>query len=75
MTTKYTFARRMTAHYAGRFVVVPDQVEADQHGYDGKTFPALLRVAGGDKKIRVRLDGDAYGLNTPGTGDMVVRAA
>ena len=60
---------------SGGRVIVPDEVAADQLGYDGRAFPALRigrsgRAAG---KCRARLMGDAYGLRTTGTGDMVVR--
>lgn len=68
---KYTYENGNLAHYGQRQVVVPDQVASDQYAYDQRTFPAIL--AG--KKIRVRLRGDLYGLDTPGTGDMVVTSA
>ena len=67
----YTYLDGYLAHYAGRHILVPDQVAASQRAYVGRTFPAF--DAG--KKIRVRLDGDAYGLHTAGTGDMICRAA
>jgi len=70
---KYTYSG-YEAHLGvtgARVCIVPDEVADDQHAYDGKTFPAFT----GGKKIRVRLNGDDYGLNTPGTGDMVVRRA
>lgn len=53
---------------------IPNEVAEDQKVYDGKTFPA--RVLTGYNKgrmMRVRLIGDDYGLNTSGTGDVVVR--
>ena len=72
--SKYTYNDNYTAHlgvYGDRQCVVPDQVSDDQHAFDGCTFPAIFR----GKKIRVRLDGSDYGLNSAGTGDMVVRRA
>lgn len=71
----YTFEDRYEAHLGvtGRTTcIIPDQVADDQHKYDGKTFPALLHDG---TKIRVLLNGDDYGLNTSGTGDVVVRRA
>lgn len=60
---------------SGGRVIVPDEVAADQNEYNGKTFPVLRvdqfgRVGG---KCRARLMGDAYGLHTSGTGDMIVK--
>jgi hypothetical protein len=54
----------------GRRAVIPHEIANNQRGYDGKTFKALLPNG---KWMRVKLVGDDYGLNTPGTGDMVVR--
>ena len=73
----YTFEDRYEAHLGvtgdGRTTcIIPDQVADDQRKYDGKTFPALLHDG---TKIRVLLNGDDYGLNTSGTGDVVVRRA
>ena len=80
---KYTYARRYRAKLVYRrsgevwMVVIPDQVANNQAKWDGHTFRALLLDAQGYVacRRRVRLDGAAYGLGTPGTGDMVVRPA
>jgi hypothetical protein len=74
---KYTYAGHSEAHLgvSGNMTcIIPDQVADDQKGYDGKTFPAIiLRGYNSGQKIRVRLNGDDYGLHTSGTGDVVVR--
>ena len=49
---------------------IPQEIAANQHSYDGKTFKALLPDG---KWMRVKLVGDDYGLNTSGTGDIIVR--
>jgi hypothetical protein len=53
-----------------RRCLIPVEVDRDQREYDGKTFVA---VADNGRRIRVRLVGDDYGLNTSGTGDVIVR--
>ena len=58
----------LTGHQA---CIVPEEVVDDQKAYDGHTFPAILR----GKKIRVKLVGSDYGLDTTGTGDIIVRRA
>lgn len=70
----YTYDKQFAAHYAGGIVTVPDQVAEDQRGFADadKSFPAL-RADG--TKVRVRLDAEAYGLYTSGTGDIVLRSA
>ena len=77
--TTWTYQKRAAAHLEGNdvsfpanTVTVPDQVADDQHAYAGRQheFPALTSEG---QEITVWLDGDAYGLNTTGTGDMVVR--
>lgn len=75
--TRYTFERGHAAHYAGRIITVPDQVAQNQKAFDGKSFPAIDAPGypWNGRAIRVRLDGEAYGLHTPGTGDMTCRAA
>lgn len=77
--TTYTFAHKYAANYGrpdqwgrSRVVTIPDQVYEDQKSYDGRTFPAIREDG---VRIRVRLDGDAYGLHTAGTGDPVVKSA
>ena len=66
----YTYNHQYAAHMGNQFVTVPDQIAENQkqHDINETVFPALL---GGDS-IMVRLDGEAYGLHTTGTGDMVV---
>lgn len=67
----YTYDRDYAAHtMSGQIVTIPDQVAADQHEYDGKTFP-VIRDDG--RKARAMLMGDEYGLHTTGTGEPVVR--
>ncbi len=70
----HTYTKQYAAHYNGAVVTVPDDVADHQREWDatGRSFMAL-RTDG--SKVRVRLDGDAYGLHTPGTGDMVVKSA
>lgn len=75
--TKYTYTKRFAAHYAGRLITVPDQVAEAQRDHATHSFPAL-DAAGypyNGRKLRVRLDGEAYGLWTSGTGDMICRSA
>lgn len=52
-------------------VTIPDQIYADQrhHDAEGTEFPIMAAIGGGWGEFKARLDGDAYGLNTPGTGD------
>lgn len=61
-------ARLLYADGTEAIVTIPDHVADDQKAWDGRTF----RTKDGR---RVRLDGEAYGLHTPGTGDMTVRPA
>lgn len=70
----YTFSNRYAAHNMSRtaIVTVPDQVAKDQRAFDGKSFP-IIKADG--TKGRAKLMGEEYGLNTAGTGDMVVRIA
>jgi len=75
MATKYTYNSKFAAHYNGEIVTVPDQVSNDQRKWandDNKSFPALRKNG---TKVQVRLDPEAYGLFTSGTGDMVVKSA
>ena len=70
---KYTYKQRYAADYRDETVTVPDQVANAQRDYADRnaSFPAILH----GKKIRVRIDADATGLYTTGTGDLcVVRA-
>ena len=70
---KYTFEKQYAAMGKdgglGNIFTVPDQVGENQKEFDGKTFPAFQS----GRKCRVKLRGDWYGLNTPGTGDMRVQ--
>ena len=70
----WAYSRNFAAHLGetGGIVTIPDQIADDQRRHDeaGTAFPA--RDDRGNQ-IMVRLDGDAYGLHTPGTGDTVVR--
>ena len=68
---KYTYQKKKEAHYGSGTVIIPDQVASNQREFDlARTqFPAKRHDG---TRIRVRLDGDAYGLHTGGTGDMIV---
>ena len=73
--TKYTYDRHFCARYGNSdtLAVVPDQVASDQIGYwkRDRSFPALVNGS----TVRVRINGEATGLGTTGTGDLVVRRA
>lgn len=69
----YTYHRNIAAWLNDEIVTVPDQVDDDQRHYDANQIEFICKGEGGD--IAVRLDGAAYGLNTYGTGDMVVQLA
>jgi len=71
-TTMWTYTKKRAAWLDNEIVTIPDEIADDQRHHDEKAtaFPALNRRG---KQIMVRLDGDAYGLHTPGTGDPVVR--
>lgn len=81
--TKYTYDRQHAAHYLNGAVIVPDQIAENPAAWDesGESFPAIRANAfgnplpGAPRKVRVRLDGAAYGLGTSGVGDMVVKPA
>jgi hypothetical protein len=66
--------RSFAAWLDDEIVTIPDQVADDQRTHDKArtVFPALTRD---DREIKVRLDGAAYGLHTPGTGDCRVVVA
>jgi hypothetical protein len=78
--THYSYDRNHVAHLGktGAFVIVPDQIAANQKEHDkaGTVFPAYLcsreGVRESDSPLWVRLNGKAYGLSTPRPGDMVV---
>jgi len=75
MATKYTYTHKFQAHYGATVVTIPDQISGNQrnHANNGNlSFPALRRDG---TKVQVRLDPDAYGLFTTGTGDPVVKSA
>lgn len=67
----YNYTRNFAAWLGDETVTIPDEVAENQRAWDreGTAFPAKLRD-GSD--IMVRLDGEAYGLHTPGTGDPIV---
>lgn len=78
MKKEWTYSKRFEAHYGtkGQIVIIPDEVANDQRKWvqDGnKPFPAYVKGQG--RKVRAKLDPDAYGLMTPGTGDPVVISA
>jgi len=80
----YTYNHKYQATYGDKVVTIPDQV-IDQRAWvkeGNKSFPAIIvstingtRHPNTGKKARVRLDPDAYGLFTPGTGDPIVKSA
>jgi hypothetical protein len=76
MTTyiTYIYGRRFAAWLENQIVTIPDEVADDQRHHDtARTiFPA---VTDNGEVILVQLDGDAYGLHTPGAGDAIVRKA
>jgi hypothetical protein len=69
--TTWTYDHRCAAWLGDEIVTVPDEIDIDQrtHDREGTVFPAIAYQG----TVYVRLDGDAYGLHTGGTGDMVVR--
>lgn len=83
---KHLITKSMAHTKNGGFVLIPDVVSENQKEWDasGKTFsaihcddcgritPTLINPSLG-KKCRARIDGDAYGLHTSGTGETVVR--
>lgn len=76
--TRYTYSRRIYALYGKTTVIIPDQVFEDQKGWDesGKTFTAITvgSLWQPSRKVRVRLDGEAYALHLPGTGNIIVKS-
>jgi hypothetical protein len=77
--TDWTYTNTQLAHFGQGFVIVPDQVADEQLQYDADRtiFPAYRCTISGTKlsnhAVQVRLDGEAYGLHTSGTGNMRVR--
>lgn len=71
MTTQFTFVHKYAASdmFEGPYVFVPDQVFEDQHAYDNLDFPIMYQDGTMGRAI---LRGELYGLNTTGTGDMIV---
>lgn len=67
----YTYDRKLAAWLNAAIVTIPDEVFDNQRVCDlnGTAFPA--RRADGSQ-VMVRLNGEAYGLHTTGTGDPVV---
>ena len=78
---KWTYENNNQAHYiyadgAECTCTVPDQVADNQEKYDGKQITVILHVCGyPNAKRKAILDGYAYDLYGPGTGDMVVHPA
>lgn len=72
---KYTYGYEAHLGLSGdRRCEIPNEVADNQQAYDGKTFPArILNGHDRGRMMRVRLVGDDYGLNTAGTGDIIVR--
>jgi|GEM_PF-5959020 len=68
---KYTYNLNYAAHVDGptEIVTIPDQAARDQAAYDGKPIPVMQRDG---NIVTAKLDGEAYGLYTTGTGDPVV---
>ena len=52
-------------------VLIPIAISDNQKEWDGKRFEAIDNRTG--KLITVELDGKLYGLNTTGTGEIIVR--
>lgn len=73
---KYTFDN-FHAHLGlsgSKTCIVPTEVANNQREWDGKTFPVIVQCNENMyRTVRVRLIGEDYGLNTSGTGDMIVR--
>lgn len=71
----YTFNRNLAGWLnGGEIVTVPDQIAAAQREHDlaGTVFP----VRGKNQDVvMVQLDGEAYGLHTAGTGDIILKDA
>ena len=70
---KYTFNKRCEARSVNGFaLLIPDQVFQNQHHYweCQRTFPVIGKYSG--SKMRGKLRGDLYGLDSPGTGDVIV---
>jgi hypothetical protein len=78
----HTYSLNAVAHYNDGYAIVPDCVAKDQIAWADSfsSFPAVPcyatgAIVPGADPVFVWLDGDAYGLGSPGTGDMVVRDA
>lgn len=69
---KHTYARSYAANYAGKVVTVPDAVAADQEAYVDVSF---LAIRADGSKVRVKVNAEATGLGTGGTGDLVLKSA
>ena len=70
----YSYMSKFATFLGNEIVSVPDQIAEEQHYHDRAqtAFRARRRIG---RTIIVRLDGEAYGLWTPGTGDMRVQSA
>jgi hypothetical protein len=77
----WTYTRKYTAWLGDVIVTIPDQIADDQMRHDkaGTVFPARYHSGvaalfrGGP--VLVRLDGEAYDLHGPETGDCIVKQA
>lgn len=70
----YSFSRNRAGWLNGAIVSVPDQIADAQREHDeaGTVFP----VRGPNQDVvMVQLDGEAYGLHTAGTGDIILKDA
>lgn len=72
--TTYTYGRHYTARLGDKIVTIPDQIAANQRQHD-RAETAFFAYTDRGERVRVRLDGNAYGLHTSGTGDVKVRRA
>ncbi len=71
--TKYTYSRNYLARTVnGDIVTIPDQIADLQREHVGQIFPVVKRNG---IKARATLRGNLYGLNTGGTGDVIVAIA
>ena len=76
--TIHTYNQRAEAWLGDQLVIIPDAVNIGntQRAWDdsgNKPFIAHRKKDG--RPVLVRLDGEAYDLHGPGTGDCIVRRA
>lgn len=76
---RWTWDRNFGAHYGGHVVTVPDQVADDQRGSADRDQSFPMRLPTGypynGRIVRARIDAEATGIGTGGTGDLVVERA